>query len=90
MHQSKSKSIFVGIAIGVAMTGLAALMMGQAANQPVKSPAEYFVTADGEGAHLWVREGVTLRVVGHGKCAECTAEDHDDHKHDHDKPATKK
>ncbi len=95
----RSKSLFVGIAAGIGLTAAAAILMGQGASQPVKSAAEYYVTADGEGAHLWVREGTTLRAVGHGECKECAAKGHDDHGkgdhkeadgHDHAKPAPKK
>jgi hypothetical protein len=95
MNQSnpRSKSVLVGLAAGVGLTALAAVMMGQGASQPVKSEPQYFVTADGDGAHLWVREGTALRVVGHGECKECKAKGHDDHDHkegdghDHAKPA---
>ena len=84
---SRSKSMIAGLVTGVGLTALAAVMMGQGASQPVKSEPQYFVTADGEGAHLWVREGTALRVVGHGECKECKAKGHDDHKegdgHDH-------
>jgi hypothetical protein len=95
MNQSnpRSKSVLVGLAAGVGLTALAAVMMGQGASQPVKSEPQYFVTADGDGAHLWVREGTALRVVAHGECKECKAKGHDDHDHkegdghDHAKPA---
>ena len=96
MQSSNRKNLFVGLAGGVGLTALAAVMMGQGASQPVKSAAEYYVTADGEGAHLWVREGTALRVVSHGECKECKAKGHDDHDHkegdghDHAKPATGK
>lgn len=101
MNQSnpRSKSLLVGLAAGVGLTALAALMMGQGASQPVKSEPQYFVTPDGEGAHLWVREGTSIRVVAHGECKECKAKGaggHDDHDHkegdghDHKKPATGK
>lgn len=54
----------------------------QGASQPVKSAPEYFVTSDGDAAHLWVREGTTLRVVGHGECKECAAhKGHEGHEH---------
>lgn len=95
----RSKSLLVGLAAGVGLTALAAVMMGQGAggaSQPVKSKPQYFVTPDGEGAHLWVREGTSIRVVAHGECKECAAKGHkdDDHKegdgHDHAKPAPKK
>ena len=95
MNQSnpRSKSVLVGLAAGVGLTALAAVMMGQGASQPVKSEPQYFVTAEGDGAHLWVREGTALRVVAHGECKECKAKGHDDHDHkegdghDHAKPA---
>lgn len=98
MSQSnpRSKSVFVGLVAGVGATALTAVMMGQGASQPVKSELQYFVTPDGEGAHLWVREGTALRVVAHGECKECKAKGHDDHDHkegdghDHGKPAPKK
>lgn len=92
----RSKSMIAGLVAGVSLTALAAIMMGQGASQPVKSEPQYFVTADGEGAHLWVREGTALRVVGHGECKECKAKGHDDHDHkegdghDHTKDAPKK
>ncbi|MFN0133819.1 MAG: hypothetical protein ACKVW3_14970 [Phycisphaerales bacterium] len=98
MNQSnpRSKSMLLGLAAGVGATALAAVMMGQGASQPVKSEPQYFVTPDGEGAHLWVREGTALRVVAHGECKECKAKGKDDHDHkegdghDHGKPAPKK
>lgn len=97
----RSKSMLLGLAGGIGLTVIAAVLMGQGASQPVKSEPQYFVTPDGEGAHLWVREGMTLRVVAHGECKECKAAGHDhDHDHDHDhkegdghdhaKPASKK
>ncbi|MFZ4576537.1 MAG: hypothetical protein ACOYN0_19300 [Phycisphaerales bacterium] len=96
MAASGSKSVVSGVVAGVVVTAFAGMLMGQGANQPVKSEAQYFVTADGEGAHLWVREGATLRVVAHGACKECEAKGHEghDHKegdgHDHSKDAPKK
>lgn len=94
----RSKPLLLGLAAGVAITAVTAVLMGQGASQPVRSEPQYFVTPDGEGAHLWVREGTALRVVAHGACDECKAEGHDhhdhDHKegdgHDHAKPAPKK
>lgn len=80
----RSRSVLAGMGVGVGVAAIAAIMMGQGASQPVKSEAQYFVTADGEGAHLWVREGTALRVVGHGECKECNAKDHDDHNHKKD------
>ncbi len=79
MNQSntRSKSVLLGLAAGVGLSALAAVMMGQGASQPVKSESQYFVTSDGDEAHLWVREGVSIRVVGHGACKECAAKGHD-------------
>ncbi|MFT3685618.1 MAG: hypothetical protein QM783_11935 [Phycisphaerales bacterium] len=84
MQTNTSRSrVILGIALGAGLTGAIAAMMGQgAASQPVKSEPQYFVTADGEeGAHLWVREGATLRVVAHGECKECKAKGHEGHEH---------
>lgn len=78
---------------GLALVSTAALFTTQGASQPVKSASEYFVTAEGDGAHLWVREGNALRVVGHGTCKECPLHAEGAHKegdgHDHDKPGKK-
>ncbi len=98
MIQSRSRGLLVGLSGGVTLTALAAILMGQGANQPVRSEPQYFVTADGDEAHLWVREGTAIRVVGHGACKECAEKGHDhkegEHKegdgHDHGKPAPKK
>lgn len=56
---------------GLALLGATAAFASQGASEPVKSAPEYFVTAEGDGAHLWVREGTVLRVVGHGECKNC-------------------
>lgn len=87
MQTSDRKNLTLGLTAGAAMTVLAGVLMGQGASQPVRSEPQYFVTADGEGAHLWVREGANLRVVSHGECKECAAEGHD-HKEgdDHARP----
>jgi hypothetical protein len=85
--------VLVGVMMGVSVTALAALMMGQGASQPVKASTEYFVTGEDEHAHLWVREGANLRVVGHGECTKCPFEGHDHEHgdgHDHGKEAPKK
>lgn len=74
---------------GLALLTTTSIFAVQGASEPVKSPTEYFVTSEGDAAHLWVREGVTLRVVGHGACKECAAKSHDGHTegdgHDHGK-----
>lgn len=91
------RTLGVGLAVGIAATAITGMLMGQAASQPVKAPTEYFVTGEGDEAHLWVREGTALRCVGHGECAAHAGHDHKsggDHKegdgHDHGKPAPKK
>ncbi len=77
---------------GIALLATTALVTSQGASQPVKSASEYFVTGEGDNAHLWVREGSALRVVGHGTCKDCPL----DHEHkegdghdDHEKPGAK-
>lgn len=88
MNGVNRKGLIVGLASGVALTAFAAILMGQGASQPVKSETQYFVTGEGDEAHLWVKEGTNLRCVGHG---ECKAHDHKDgDKHDHAKEAPKK
>jgi hypothetical protein len=88
--QTNRKNVMLGIVAGVGLTALAGILMGQGASQPVKSETQYFVTGEGDEAHLWVREGTNLRCVGHG---ECMAHQHD-HKegdgHDHGKETPKK
>jgi hypothetical protein len=79
---------------GLALASTAALFAPQGASEPVKSAPEYFVTAEGgDHAHLWVREGNGLRVVGHGTCKDCPLDAEAEHKegdgHDHGKPAKK-
>lgn len=69
----------LGLVTGAGLTLLAGLLMGQGASQPVKSETQYFVTGEGDEAHLWVREGAALRCVGHGECA---AHQHDHHEND--------
>lgn len=91
MNPTSRNTMFMGMAGGVCLTVITGMLMGQNASTPVKSQTDYFVTGEGDAAHLWVREGTALRCVGHG---ECTAHgDHADHKegdgHDHG-PAPKK
>ena len=83
------KGLMLGVIAGVSLATVSAVLMGQ--NTPIKSETQYFVTGEGDAAHLWVREGTGLRCVGHG---ECTSHgDHDDHKegdgHDHGTPPKK-
>lgn len=90
MNGSNRKGMFAGLIAGVTVTGLAAVMMGQGASQPVKTETQYFVTSEGDAAHLWVKEGTNLRCVGHGECKAHGHEHKEGDGHDHDKPAPKK
>ena len=76
MQTDSRRNIVLGLAAGVGLASLAGVLMGQGASQPVKSETQYFVTGEGDAAHLWVREGSDLRFVGHGECAA--------HQHDHE------
>ena len=78
---------------GLALVSTAAIFTTQGASEPVKSAPEYCVTAEGDNAHLWVREGNGRRVVGHGTCKDCPLDAEGEHKegdgHDHSKPTKK-
>ena len=84
MKTSNRNVLVLGLASGVCMTVVTAVLMRQSggASTPVKSDPGYFVTGEGDEAHLWVREGTNLRCVGHGECA-AHAHDHDHDDHDH-------
>lgn len=85
MNNSNRKNILIGFVCGLAATGFVGTLMAQQGAQPVKSETQYFVTGEGDAAHLWVREGANLRCVGHGECKS-----HGDHKdHDHSKEKSK-
>ncbi|NUQ52544.1 MAG: hypothetical protein HUU19_07590 [Phycisphaerales bacterium] len=96
--QTNRKNVMLGIVAGVGLTAIAGILMGQGASQPVKSETQYFVTGEGDHAHLWVREGTNLRVVGHGACTKCPWDEGEHgaggHKegdgHDHEKETPKK
>lgn len=93
MTASNRKSMLTGLVTGLAFTATAAILMGQGANQPVKSATEYFTTGEGDAAHLWVREGATLRCIGHGECAAHAHDDNGHHEgdgHDHANEGTRK
>ena len=95
MKRFNCSGVTLGLVLGTVGATSLAFLMGQGASQPVKSETQYFVTADGDHAHLWVREGANLRVVGHGECKDCPmhGDDHDhghdnaEHGHEHAKPA---
>ena len=83
MNRIHLKGIMLGLAAGVALATTANLVAQQA--QPVKGETQFFVTGEGDDAHLWVREGTNLRCVGHGECKA-----HGDHEgHDHAKEGKK-
>jgi hypothetical protein len=79
MLKHGTSSTIVGLIAGSGITAAAALLMGQGAQPPTTTPpsgtqpqqttypqnrsGEYFVTGDGSSAHLWVREGMSLRHV---------------------------
>jgi hypothetical protein len=90
MAKSDRKSIFLGLMAGIGMTGVAGLLMGQGASQPVKSETQYFVTGEDDETHLWVREGSNLRCVGHGECKAHQHGHQEGDGHDHGKEAPKK
>lgn len=81
MNVRGNRSLLSGLALGAGAIVATAVLMGQSASQPVRNAPEYFVTGAGDAAHLWVREGTTLRVVGHGECKDCPI-DHTDHGHE--------
>ncbi len=80
MRSSNRNRLSLGLAAGVGLTAVTAVLMGQGASTPARSETQYFVTGEGGAAHLWVREGTNLRCVGHGACAVHT---HDESAHDH-------
>lgn len=96
MKKPNRSSIVLGLVAGAALTVAAAAMMGQGAAQRGPADTQYFVTADDGEAHLWLREGNTLKMVAHGKCDQCAGNDGDGHGHkegdghDHAKPASGK
>lgn len=83
------RGVVIGLALGIAATGFFGNILAQTGTaQPVKSDTQYFVTGEGDEAHLWVREGTNLRCVGHGECKAHSGHKHGDG-HDHDKAKEK-
>lgn len=88
MKSANRSSIVLGLVAGAGLTVVAAAMMGQGAARNSPADSQYFVTANNGEAHLWLREGNTLKMVAHGKCGECEGKGHNDGDgHDHSKPA---
>lgn len=80
MNGFNRKGLVLIAGAGALVVALAAILVAQDVSKPVKSETQYFVTGDGDHAHLWVREGATLRVVAHGECKDCpVAKDTHDH-----------
>jgi len=65
----------------IALLSTTALRATQGASEPVRSAPESFVTADGDHAHLGVREGLNLRAVGHAASKNCPNEFKSAHRH---------
>lgn len=92
MRNVNLKSVVVGLFLCVGLTACAASLFAQSGTaQPVTSKAQYFVTGEGDSAHLWVREGTNLRCMGHGECKAHGNHDgqNDDGGHDHGKKKAK-
>ena len=90
MRSTTRSNIFLGMSAGIGLTALAGVLMGQSASQPVKSETQYFVTGEADAAHLWVREGASLRCVGHGECKAHAHEHKEGDGHHHGEEAPKK
>ena len=90
MQTNTRRGLAVGLFAGVGLTITAGILMGQGASQPVKSETQYFVSGEGDEAHLWVREGTNLRCVGHGECAAHKHEHKEGDGHDHKEDSPKK
>ncbi len=86
-----TKSVVICLAAILGLTVFSSSLLGQSGTaQPVRSETQYFVTGEGDDAHLWVKEGTNLRCVGHGECkAHGDHKGHDDHGHDHGKGKAK-
>lgn len=93
MKNPNRSSVVSGLVAGAGLAAAVAAMMGQGVAQRTPADTQYFVTAEDGEAHLWLREGNSLKMVGHGECPECRGKDPDDHDHeegdghDHAKPA---
>ncbi len=76
------------VIIGIAATCIGGSLMAQTGQSPpARTEPQYFVTGEGDEAHLWVREGTKLRCLGHGECkAHAGHKDGHGHDKDHDKP----
>lgn len=87
MRNVNLKGVVFGLILGAGLSAGAASLLAQPGTaQPVKSEVQYFVTGEGDDAHLWVREGTNLRCVGHGECKAHGDHDHDGHDHGKEKP----
>lgn len=85
MNTVNGRILAMALFVGVAATTIVGTLMAQTGQSPPpRQEAQYFVTGDGDFAHLWVREGTKLRCLGHGECKAHVGHK-DGHGHDHDK-----
>lgn len=70
MNRIGAKGMVACLAAALGLTILwSSNLLGQFVDPAtVPSVTEYFVTGEGDTAHLWIRDGSDLRCVGHGKC----------------------
>lgn len=90
MKTTNGSVLLTVLIIGIAAACIAGSLMAQTGQlPPARVDPQYFVTGDGDLAHLWVREGTKLRCLGHGECKAHAGHKHDDghdHEKEHDKP----
>ncbi len=68
MQSSNRKNLVVGMVVGFGAAAVTGMLMGQVPNRAARPATEFFVTGDGNKAHLWERDGAALRCIGHGTC----------------------
>lgn len=89
MMKTNGKVLLTVLVVGIAAASIAGSLMAQTGQAtPPRSEPQYFVTGEGDEAHLWVREGTKLRCLGHGECKAHAGHKHGDG-HDHDKDQNK-
>lgn len=90
MKTTNGRVLATVIIIGIAAASIAGSLMAQTGQAPpARTEPQYFVTGEGDEAHLWVREGTKLRCLGHGECKAHAGHkpgDGHDHEKDHAKP----
>lgn len=69
MNKIGAKGLVACLATALGLTVLSSSsLLGQFTDDTGRSETEYFVTGEVDIAHVWVRDGLDLRCVGHGKC----------------------